>query len=180
VQDHRLKFNKVWIYIRALKVQEKLKDLVELWRKVNQEATLWIIWEEITKKQVKAILWTIRLWVIQTWSHPDFLTSRLWGTQKPSHLCLLLRRVTFRKYSLSSSDLVQIQTKNFRDKRNERIILVATKEFQMSHQQHYPYQEIFQRSWLKLLEDSNYVLAHYERLYSPCLYKELKTWRKIM
>jgi len=40
MKDHRLKFNKVWTYIRALEAQEKLKDLVEDLNKGQPEVNI--------------------------------------------------------------------------------------------------------------------------------------------
>jgi len=45
-------------------------------------------------------------------------------------------RIRLRQYTLSSSDLVQIQTKNFKDNWNDRIIPRLAKEFQMYFQRH--------------------------------------------
>ena len=45
---------------------------------------------------------------------------------------------------LSSSDHVYKQTKNFKDKENERIIPVSAKEFQMIIQRNYPYKAVVQ------------------------------------
>jgi hypothetical protein len=66
-----------------------------------------------------------------------------------------------------------------RTKGMQWIILLSAKEIQRTIQQNYPYQEKGQQSWLNLLNDSICADTLLQHLSNDCLYKELKTWRRL-
>jgi len=66
-----------------------------------------------------------------------------------------------------------------RTKRMQWIIILSTKEIQRNIQRNYPYQTKGQHSWFKPLNNSICAGTLIQRLSNDCLYKELKTWRRI-
>jgi len=110
--------------------------------------------------------------------HKTLKDRRLWGT-KMSRQSLSSSKVVsirLRLYNLSF-DHVQIQTKNFNDKRNDKIIPVAVKEFQMSHERIIHIKKYFNVLDWSFSTNLN-AMTPLQCLSNPCLYKELKTWRK--